>query len=167
MTKNFILQLSEEKKQREQEEKRRRLEESEKKRQAMMQAMKDQASKKGPNFTITKKDIGVSIFILFIINHQNTSKINYYILLRAPSRRRNSSATRRRSNSRRRKRSRWASASSHWRSRVLALTSSGQRPVPCGSKSSNSRRRSTTLRSAKNARTMMWVKNCFLFLVIF
>ena len=49
----------EEKKQRDIEEKRRRLEESEKKRQAMMQAMKDQASKKGPNFTITKgKDIG-------------------------------------------------------------------------------------------------------------
>lgn len=46
----------EEKKQRDIEEKRRRLEESEKKRQAMMQAMKDQ-SKKGPNFTITKKDL--------------------------------------------------------------------------------------------------------------
>lgn len=39
------------------EEKRRRLEESEKKRQAMMQAMKEQASKKGPNFTIQKKDL--------------------------------------------------------------------------------------------------------------
>lgn len=39
----------------------RRLEESEKKRQAMMQAMKDQASKKGPNFTITRKDLTVSI----------------------------------------------------------------------------------------------------------
>jgi len=38
----------------------RRLEESEKKRQAMMQAMKDQANKsKGPNFTITKKDLAV------------------------------------------------------------------------------------------------------------
>nr|XP_050868168.1 troponin T isoform X7 [Vespula vulgaris] len=48
----------EEKKQRDIEEKRRRLEESEKKRQAMMQAMKDQANKKGPNFTITKKDLG-------------------------------------------------------------------------------------------------------------
>ncbi|KAK2580157.1 hypothetical protein KPH14_012429 [Odynerus spinipes] len=47
----------EEKKQRDIEEKRRRLEESEKKRQAMMQAMKDQANKKGPNFTITKKDL--------------------------------------------------------------------------------------------------------------
>ena len=40
----------------------RRLEESEKKRQAMMQAMKDQASKKGPNFTITRKDLAVCIF---------------------------------------------------------------------------------------------------------
>lgn len=40
----------------------RRLEESEKKRQAMMQAMKDQASKKGPNFTITRKDLAVRIF---------------------------------------------------------------------------------------------------------
>lgn len=38
----------------------RRLEESEKKRQAMMQAMKDQASKKGPNFVITKKDLQVN-----------------------------------------------------------------------------------------------------------
>ncbi|KMQ87183.1 troponin t, partial [Lasius niger] len=48
----------EEKKQRDIEEKRKRLEESEKKRQAMMQAMKDQANKaKGPNFTITKKDL--------------------------------------------------------------------------------------------------------------
>lgn len=57
-----MLVFAEEKKQRDIEEKRRRLEESEKKRQAMMQAMKDQASKKGPNFTITKgKDIGVSI----------------------------------------------------------------------------------------------------------
>ena len=47
----------EEKKQRDIEEKRKRLEESEKKRQAMMQAMKDQANKKGPNFTITRKDL--------------------------------------------------------------------------------------------------------------
>lgn len=39
----------------------RRLEESEKKRQAMMQSLKDQASKKGPNFTITKKDLSVGI----------------------------------------------------------------------------------------------------------
>lgn len=45
----------EEKKQRDIEEKRRRLEEAEKKRQAMMQAHKEQ-TKKGPNFTITKKD---------------------------------------------------------------------------------------------------------------
>lgn len=45
----------EEKKQRDIEEKRRRLEEAEKKRQAMMQSFKDQ-NKKGPNFTITKKD---------------------------------------------------------------------------------------------------------------
>jgi len=42
------------------------LEESEKKRQAMMQAMKDQSKAKGPNFTITKKDLSVSI--LFIIS---------------------------------------------------------------------------------------------------
>ncbi|XP_070162682.1 troponin T, skeletal muscle isoform X6 [Polyergus mexicanus] len=47
----------EEKKQRDIEEKRKRLEESEKKRQAMMQAMKDQSKAKGPNFTITKKDL--------------------------------------------------------------------------------------------------------------
>lgn len=45
----------EEKKQREIDEKRKRLEEAEKKRQAMLQAMKDK-DKKGPNFTITKKD---------------------------------------------------------------------------------------------------------------
>lgn len=46
----------EEKKQRDIEEKRRRLEEAEKKRQALMAAHKDQQSKKGPNFTINKKD---------------------------------------------------------------------------------------------------------------
>lgn len=40
----------------------RRLEESEKKRQAMMQAMKDASKVKGPNFTITKKDLTVSAF---------------------------------------------------------------------------------------------------------
>lgn len=51
----------EEKKQREIDEKRRRLEEAEKKRQAMLQAMKDK-DKKGPNFTITKKDSSVSSF---------------------------------------------------------------------------------------------------------
>lgn len=50
----------EEKKQREIEEKRQRLEEAEKKRQAMLQAMKDK-DKKGPNFTIAKKDQGVVI----------------------------------------------------------------------------------------------------------
>lgn len=48
----------EEKKQREIEEKRQRLEEAEKKRQAMLQAMKDK-DKKGPNFTINKKDNNV------------------------------------------------------------------------------------------------------------
>ncbi|CAB0029733.1 unnamed protein product [Trichogramma brassicae] len=47
----------EEKKQRDIEEKRRRLEESEKKRQAMLQALKDQTSKKGPNFVIQKKNL--------------------------------------------------------------------------------------------------------------
>ncbi|KAK4881224.1 hypothetical protein RN001_004543 [Aquatica leii] len=46
----------EEKKQREQEEKRQRLEDAEKKRQTMMQALKDQSAKKGPNFTIQKRD---------------------------------------------------------------------------------------------------------------
>lgn len=48
----------EEKKQQEIEEKRKRLEEAEKKRQAMLQAMKDK-DKKGPNFTISKKESGV------------------------------------------------------------------------------------------------------------
>lgn len=52
----------EEKKQREVEEKRMRLEEAEKKRQAMLQAMKDK-DKKGPNFTIAKKDTGVVIIL--------------------------------------------------------------------------------------------------------
>lgn len=51
---------AEEKKQREIEEKRMRLEEAEKKRQAMLQAMKDK-DKKGPNFTIAKKETGVVI----------------------------------------------------------------------------------------------------------
>lgn len=47
----------------------RRLEESEKKRQAMMQAMKDQSKAKGPNFTITKKDLSVGLrFSLCIIS---------------------------------------------------------------------------------------------------
>lgn len=41
------------------EEKRLRLEEAEKKRQAMLQAM-NAANKKGPNFTVTKKDPNVS-----------------------------------------------------------------------------------------------------------
>lgn len=50
----------EEKKQREIEEKRQRLEEAEKKRQAMLQAQRDK-DKKGPNFTIQKKEGGVSI----------------------------------------------------------------------------------------------------------
>lgn len=45
----------EEKKQRDIEEKRRRLEEAEKKRQAMLQAVKDK-DRKGPNFTIQKKE---------------------------------------------------------------------------------------------------------------
>ncbi|ERL90050.1 hypothetical protein D910_07407 [Dendroctonus ponderosae] len=45
----------EEKKQKDIEEKRLRLEEAEKKRQAMLQAM-NAANKKGPNFTVTKKD---------------------------------------------------------------------------------------------------------------
>ena len=49
----------EEKKQRDIEEKRRRLEEAEKKRQAMMNALREQSKKQGPNFTITKKDTGV------------------------------------------------------------------------------------------------------------
>lgn len=50
----------EEKKQRDIEEKRRRLEEAEKKRQAMLQAVKDK-DRKGPNFTIQKKE-GVNSF---------------------------------------------------------------------------------------------------------
>nr|CAP72280.1 troponin isoform 1, TpnT1 [Lethocerus indicus] len=50
----------EEKKQRDIEEKRRRLEEAEKKRQAMMAALKDQSKSKGPNFTISKKDTGIT-----------------------------------------------------------------------------------------------------------
>lgn len=45
----------EEKKQRDIEEKRQRLEEAEKKRQAMLQAQREK-DKKGPNFTIQKKD---------------------------------------------------------------------------------------------------------------
>lgn len=56
----------EEKKQREIEEKRQRLEEAEKKRQAMLQAMKDK-DKKGPNFTIAKKDTGVVIISIYSI----------------------------------------------------------------------------------------------------
>lgn len=47
----------EEKKQREADEKRMRLEEAEKKRQAMIQAQKDK-DKKGPNFTIQKREDG-------------------------------------------------------------------------------------------------------------
>lgn len=65
----------EEKKQREIEEKRQRLEEAEKKRQAMLQAMKDK-DKKGPNFTIAKKDQGVVI----ISNYRNA-----ILLIKFPS----------------------------------------------------------------------------------
>lgn len=50
----------EEKKQRDIEEKRMRLEEAEKKRQAMLQAMKDK-DKKGPNFTIQRKENGMNL----------------------------------------------------------------------------------------------------------
>lgn len=52
----------EEKKQRDLEEKRQRLEEAEKKRQAMMASLKEQTNKsKGPNFTIQRRQEGVSI----------------------------------------------------------------------------------------------------------
>lgn len=68
----------EEKKQREQEEKRQRLEDAEKKRQLMMQALKDQSSKKGPNFTIQKREPGVSLTFF------NTSLSVMSILLRPP-----------------------------------------------------------------------------------
>ncbi|XP_046432162.1 troponin T, skeletal muscle isoform X5 [Neodiprion fabricii] len=64
----------EEKKQRDIEEKRRRLEESEKKRQAMMQAMKDQ-TKKGPNFTITKKDLGGNLSSAQIERNKTTAQL--------------------------------------------------------------------------------------------
>lgn len=50
----------EEKKQRDIEEKRLRLEEAEKKRQAMMQAL-NQTKQKGPNFTITKRDMAANL----------------------------------------------------------------------------------------------------------
>lgn len=58
----------EEKKQRDIEEKRQRLEEAEKKRQAMMQALKDQSKTKGPNFTITKREPGVRVYIFLAIS---------------------------------------------------------------------------------------------------
>ncbi|KAF2894680.1 hypothetical protein ILUMI_11495 [Ignelater luminosus] len=51
----------EEKKQRDQEEKRQRLEDAEKKRQQMMQSLKDQSNKKGPNFTIIKREPGATL----------------------------------------------------------------------------------------------------------
>lgn len=60
----------EEKKQRDLEEKRQRLEEAEKKRQAMMAALKEQTNKsKGPNFTIQRREPGVSRmeYTLFIL----------------------------------------------------------------------------------------------------
>lgn len=57
----------EEKKQRDIEEKRQRLEEAEKKRQVMLQALKDQNKNKGPNFTITKREPGVSNLLLLTI----------------------------------------------------------------------------------------------------
>lgn len=72
---------SEEKKQRDIEEKRRRLEESEKKRQAMMQAMKDQASKKGPNFTITKKDLAVRNLLFFIFSLKIRRSSFIYVII--------------------------------------------------------------------------------------
>lgn len=56
----------EEKKQRDIEEKRLRLEEAEKKRQAMMQAL-NATKTKGPNFTITKKEMtGVRNIFFYI-----------------------------------------------------------------------------------------------------
>lgn len=65
----------EEKKQREIEEKRRRLEEAEKKRQAMLQAMKDK-DKKGPNFTIQKKE-GVRSIKTHILKYIELIRFHY------------------------------------------------------------------------------------------
>ena len=115
ITNDYTLLVTEEKKQRDIEEKRRRLEESEKKRQAMMQAMKDQASKKGPNFTITKKGLEVSTWLLINMRnyqYQNVRLTTKNSRYRATSRRHSSSVTRRKSSSRRRRRSPWVSASS-------------------------------------------------------
>lgn len=55
----------------------RRLEESEKKRQAMMQAMKDQSKAKGPNFTITKKDLSVTTLFFFHSSNYIFSNWNF------------------------------------------------------------------------------------------
>lgn len=78
----------EEKKQREADEKRMRLEEAEKKRQAMIQAQKDK-DRKGPNFTIQKReDGGVSIntthwsllLLIYLFNNDTKWKIRHKIL---------------------------------------------------------------------------------------
>lgn len=70
----------EEKKQREADEKRMRLEEAEKKRQAMIQAQKDK-DRKGPNFTIQKREDGtVSIRWTAVVRHYLFLSVYFYAI---------------------------------------------------------------------------------------
>jgi len=132
----------------------RRLEESEKKRQAMMQAMKDQSKAKGPNFTITKKDLSVSSRMLSYRPRSDTMKLPS-CKTRVILHRRNSSVTRRKSSWRRRRRFPSAFASSPWISMVCPSTNSALRPPNYGRLSLNLKPKSTIWRSDKSVRITM------------
>lgn len=122
----------EEKKQREIEEKRQRLEEAEKKRQAMLQAQRDK-DKKGPNFTIQKKEGGVSIkFILcethcFGITELMISLFNSWVSQAPPW-----NVTRPRNNLKKKRKSPFLSALSLWTLTALVSTNSVPRPKNFG-----------------------------------
>lgn len=137
----------EEKKQRDIEEKRRRLEEAEKKRQAMLQAVKDKNDRKGPNFTIQKKE-GVSL----MIENGFQSYFIYYIfssvLVLLPW-----NVTRPRNNWKKKRRSHCPSVLSHWKLMDLALRSCVPLPVNCGPPSYDWKPKSTIWRKDRSVKT--------------
>lgn len=138
----------EEKKQRDIEEKRRRLEEAEKKRQAMLQAVKDK-DRKGPNFTINKKE-GVSFKQKI---HQKEATVLKSIHFSSPSEVPPWNVTRPRNSWKKRRRSPCLSASSLWKSTTWALKACAPRPQNCGKPSFVWRPKSTIWRKDRSVRT--------------
>lgn len=119
----------EEKKQREIEEKRQRLEEAEKKRQAMLQAQRDK-DKKGPNFTIQKKEGGVSITYLLSVFPPKTKHFfhSYSWVSQVPP----WNVTRPRNNLKKKRKSPSPSALSLWTLTAIVSTNSVPRPKNFG-----------------------------------